>query len=114
VVYTSYRPVFRETGIGEKFSIDNERRAVMKLRYLTTSSLSFLLAFLPLTVLAAPPVTPDSKPDLEQRVAQLEQLVVVLQAELAANAAADASAHHARYTNAEAIAAVGPHSPDFS
>jgi len=51
---------------------------------------------------------------MDKRVADLEALVATLQAQLAANTAADAAAHHARYTDAEAIAAVGANSPDFS
>lgn len=52
---------------------------------------------------------PDSKPDLEQRMLELESLVATLQSALAANTAADAAAHHTKYTDADAIAAAGPH-----
>jgi hypothetical protein len=51
---------------------------------------------------------------LENKNTALEGLVSTLQSELAANTAAVTSAHHTKYTDAESIAAVGPHSPDYS
>jgi hypothetical protein len=67
-------------------------------------------------------------PDLSVQVAELQALVATLQSELAAtqgelvvtqenlaaNTIADGVAHHDKFTNAEAIAAVGPHSPDLT
>ena len=51
---------------------------------------------------------------LEADNVTLKSQVVALQSVLTANTDADALAHHDKYTNAEAIAAVGSHSPDFS
>ena len=56
----------------------------------------------------------DNDTDLSAQVAELQALVATLQSQLAANTAADAAAHHDKYTDAEAIAAVGSHSPDFT
>jgi hypothetical protein len=51
---------------------------------------------------------PPPGPTLEERVASLEALVTALQAELAAHKS-DLVVHHARYSDTEAINAVGPH-----
>lgn len=63
----------------------------------------------------------DNDTDLSAQVTELQALVATLQSELSAtqaaltaNSVADASAHHDKYTDAEAIAAVGPHSPDLT
>jgi hypothetical protein len=54
-----------------------------------------------------PPANPGGK-NLEARVAALEAQVAALLDALAAHEA-DVGAHHARYTDAEAVTAVGPH-----
>ncbi|MFC1740060.1 hypothetical protein ACFL0N_01100 [Pseudomonadota bacterium] len=68
---------------------------------------------------APPPPTPgptleDQVTELQAQVAELQGLVATLQTDLISNTAADNANHHVKYSDAEAIAAVGPHSPDHS
>ena len=86
--------------------------------------LGFMLFILMAAALTAPagalagPATPPAGGNLVARVAALEALAVQaqalvaqLQTDLAAHAASPV-VHHARYTDAEAVSAVGPHTVD--
>ena len=76
----------------------------------TRSLVGVLAVLFALPALAAPPASPGppSSSDLEDRLAALEELVESLQQQLDVHLA-NASAHHARYADSEAVGAVGPH-----